>query len=189
MGSVAATTASALESPTVFVVIGVSGSGKTTIAALLAERLGVAFEEGDDLHPQSNLDKMAAGHPLDDDDRMPWLARVREWIESRLDAGESGVITCSALKRSYRELLNRRGAGVVFVYLRGDESTFAERLSRRTGHFMPPSLLGSQFAALEEPGEDEPAILVDAAGTPEQIVAAVLRELPLAARQPKRPEM
>lgn len=171
------TTASTPPEPTVFVVIGVSGSGKTTIAGLLATRLGVAFEEGDDLHPQANIEKMAAGHPLDDGDRGPWLERVRHWIEARLDAGECGVITCSALKRSYRDALHGRDSGVVFVYLEGDESTFADRLACRTGHFMPPSLLTSQFATLEEPDADEPAIVVDARGTPEQIVAEILRRL------------
>lgn len=147
--------------PTVLVFMGVAGSGKTTVATLVAARLGWRFEEGDALHPRANVDKMAAGRPLTDDDRWPWLARVTDWIDERLDASENGLITCSALKRSYRDLLNRRGTGVVFVYLAGSRETIAERLATRPGHFMPPSLLESQFADLEEPAPDEPAIRID----------------------------
>ncbi len=105
--------------PLVLVLMGVSGCGKTTIAALLAGRFGWDLEEGDGLHPQSNVAKMHAGHPLTDEDRWPWLEKVAEWIEGQLDAGKNGVITCSALKRSYRDILNRRGAGVLFIYLSG----------------------------------------------------------------------
>jgi gluconokinase len=105
--------------PRVLVVMGVSGCGKTTVAAPLAGRYSWAFEEGDSLHPQSNVDKMRAGHPLNDGDRWPWLEKVAAWIAGQLDAGNNGIITCSALKRSYRDVLNRRGSGVVFIYLAG----------------------------------------------------------------------
>lgn len=165
--------------PQVLVLMGVSGSGKSTVAALLAERMGWAFEEGDSLHPQANIDKMAAGHPLTDEDRWPWLDLVAEWIETQLDAGHSGVITCSSLKRSYREVIDRRHRGVEFVYLAGSESTIAERVASRTDHFMPPSLLTSQFETLEEPTEDEPAIRVDDGASPSDIVDEIQRRLHL----------
>lgn len=166
--------------PAVLVFMGVSGSGKTTVAALLAGRLGWPFEEGDALHPRSNIDKMTAGHPLTDDDRRPWLEEVAEWVEGRLDAGADGLITCSALKRSYRNIINRRGSGIVFVYLAGSEETIAARLAARHGHFMPPTLLDSQFADLEEPGPDEPAIRVDIGPPPEVIAERIVNELGLA---------
>jgi carbohydrate kinase (thermoresistant glucokinase family) len=147
--------------PIVLVLMGVSGCGKSTVAALLAGRLGWPFEEGDSLHPQANVDKMAAGHPLDDEDRWPWLEKVADWVEGCLDAGRSGIITCSSLKRSYREIIGRRGSGVEFVYLAGSEELIAARLAVRQGHFMPPALLESQFATLEEPEPDEPSIRVE----------------------------
>jgi gluconokinase len=165
--------------------MGVSGCGKTTVAALLAGLKHWPFEEGDNLHPQSNVDKMHAGHPLTDDDRWPWLEKVAEWIEGRLDAGKSGIITCSALKRSYRDILNRRGSGVVFVYLAGDKETIAARLAVRHGHFMPSSLLQSQFDALEEPRSDEPFIRVDISPSPHDIVQAVVDEMRLNAQVPR----
>jgi gluconokinase len=165
--------------PLVLVLMGVAGCGKSTVAALLAGRLGWAFEEGDALHPQSNIDKMAAGHPLTDGDRLPWLERVAEWIEAKLDAGEDGIISCSALKRSYRDLLDRRGEGVRFVYLAGDEETIAVRLTTRGGHFMPPGLLDSQFADLEEPGPDEPAIRVDIGPPATQVAQQIVDQLGL----------
>jgi gluconokinase len=145
--------------PVVLVVMGVSGSGKSTVAGVLAGRLGWDFEEGDDLHPPENVAKMAAGHPLTDQDRQPWLARVAAWIREHTDAGRPGLITCSALKRAYRDLL--RGEHVVFVYLAGTREEIARRLAARHGHFMPAALLDSQFATLEEPGADERAITVD----------------------------
>ncbi len=122
-----------LPSPVVLVVMGVSGSGKSTIAGILADRLGWPFEEGDSLHPLANVEKMAAGIPLTDDDRWPWLAKVADWIDGRLDAGENGVITCSALKRSYRNILNRRGSGVEFVYLSADRAELVERVEPPSG--------------------------------------------------------
>jgi gluconokinase len=165
--------------PVVLVFMGVSGCGKTRVAAILAGRLGWPFEEGDALHPQSNIDKMKAGHPLTDDDRWPWLEKVAEWVEERLDAGENGLITCSALKRSYRDIVNRRGSGVVFVFLSGTRETIAARLAVRHGHFMPPSLLESQFADLEEPAPDEPEIRVDIGPAPGVIAQGIVDELGL----------
>jgi len=165
--------------PVVLVFIGVSGSGKTTVAAILAGRLGWPFEEGDAMHPQSNIEKMAAEHPLTDEDRAPWLERVASWVEERLDGGENGLITCSALKRSYRDVINRRGSGVVFVYLEGSKEAIAARLAARHGHFMPPSLLDSQFADLKEPASDEPAIRVDIGPPPEVIAQGILEKLGL----------
>ena len=167
--------------PVVLVLMGVSGCGKTTVAQILSERLHWAFEEGDALHPQANVDKMAAGHPLDDADRAPWLARVADWVDARLDAGESGVITCSSLKRSYRALIDRRGAGVEFVYLHGSRELIASRLAGRHGHFMPSTLLDSQFATLEEPGADEPAIRVEIGEPPEAIATDIAAALGLGA--------
>jgi gluconokinase len=145
----------------VLVVMGVSGSGKSTVAEPLAKRLGWPFEEGDDLHPAANVAKMKAGVPLDDADRAPWLDAVAAWIAERLRAGNGGVITCSALRRVYRDRLREAGDGVVFVYLEGAEAVIAGRIAERHGHFMPAALLDSQFATLEEPTPDERAIVVD----------------------------
>ena len=168
-----------LPRPIVLVLMGVSGCGKTTVAQILAQRLHWAFKEGDALHPQANVDKMAAGHALDDADRAPWLALIADWVEARLDAGECGVITCSSLKRAYRELIGRRGAGVEFVYLHGSRELIASRLADRHGHFMPTSLLDSQFATLEEPAADEPAIRVEIGAAPEQIADDIATALSL----------
>lgn len=165
--------------PVVLVVMGVSGCGKTTVAALLAGRLGWPFEEGDALHPPANIEKMKAGHPLDDNDRAPWLEKVADWVGERLDAGGSGLITCSALKRSYRDTIDRRGSGVVFVYLHGSYETIAARLAARHGHFMPTKLLDSQFADLQEPGAEEPAIRVDVGPAPSEIADTVIKMLGL----------
>lgn len=161
--------------PVVLVLMGVSGSGKTTVAELLAQRLGWAFQEGDALHPRENILKMSSGHPLNDEDRAPWLKKVADWAEAQLDGGQNGIITCSCLKRGYRELVNRRGDGIIFVYLAGSESVIAERLQTRKGHFMPPALLTSQFADLEEPASDEPAIRIDI-GQPSELIAAQIVE-------------
>jgi gluconokinase len=167
------------ERPLVLVLMGVSGCGKTTVAEILTERLGWAYEEGDTLHPQANVEKMASGHPLDDADRAPWLEKVADWIEGRLDAGQNGVITCSALKRAYREVLNRRGSGVEFVHLAGTKALIAERLASRKGHFMPPGLLDSQFDALQEPDADEPAVRVDITPEPRVIAQNIIDKLGL----------
>jgi carbohydrate kinase (thermoresistant glucokinase family) len=165
--------------PVVLVLMGVSGCGKTSVAAILAGRLGWSFEEGDVLHPTSNIEKMKSGHPLTDEDRAPWLEKVARWIGERLDAGENGIITCSALKRSYREVINRRGSGVVFVFLAGSKETIAARLAARLGHFMPPRLLDSQFADLEEPASDEPEVRVDIGPVPDVIADGIMEQLGL----------
>jgi carbohydrate kinase (thermoresistant glucokinase family) len=170
-----------LARPVALVLMGVSGCGKTTVAELIAARLGWPFEEGDALHPPENVAKMHAGHPLDDADRAPWLARVADWVDARLDAGQSGVITCSALKRKYRDLIDRRGRDVEFVYLHGSRELIASRLAARQGHFMPASLLDTQFATLEEPGPDEPAIRVEIGAAPEVIAAGIIDTLGLLA--------
>ncbi|HEY3605224.1 MAG TPA: gluconokinase [Sporichthyaceae bacterium] len=161
--------------PPVLVLMGVSGAGKSSVAALLAGRLGWPFAEGDDMHPQANIDKMAAGHPLDDADRWPWLERIAEWIRERVAAGEGGIVTCSALKRRYRDVL--RGPGVLFVYLTSPKEQIAQRLLARHGHFMPTALLDSQFADLEPPGPDENALSIEVTGTAEQTAAQILTHL------------
>jgi carbohydrate kinase (thermoresistant glucokinase family) len=171
--------ATPVTAPLVLVVMGVSGCGKSTVAGVLSERLGWPFEEGDALHPQSNVDKMAAGNPLTDADRWPWLDRVADWVDARLDARQGGIITCSSLKRSYRDVINRRGSGVEFVYLAGTRQLIADRLAARQGHFMPSSLLDSQFAALEEPGGDEPAIRIELGPSPGELAAEIQDKLGL----------
>src|SRR5262249_33095272 len=148
----------------VVVVMGVAGSGKSTVGPLLAKRLGWEFCEGDALHPPGNVAKMAAGAPLTDEERRPWLARVRAWIDEHLAAARPGVVTCSALKRSYRDVL--RDPGVVFVHLSGTREELAARLGARSGHFMPPSLLDSQLADLEPPAPDEQALTIDIEARP-----------------------
>ena len=143
----------------VLVIMGVSGCGKSTVAGILAGRLGWDLEEGDDLHPARNITKMAAGDPLTDDARRPWLDRVAGWIRAHTTAGIPGIITCSALKRGYRDQL--RGDHVVFVHPTGSRDTIGQRLAARTDHFMPTALLNSQIASLEPPGNDENVLTVD----------------------------
>lgn len=161
--------------PPVLVLMGVSGAGKSSVAALLAGRLGWPFAEGDDMHPQANIDKMAAGHPLDDADRWPWLAQVAAWIDARVAEGAGGIVTCSALKRRYRDVLG--GPGVLFVYLTSSKDQIAERLLARHGHFMPAALLDSQFAALEPPGPEEGALTIEVSGTAQDTAAKILAHL------------
>lgn len=165
--------------PLVLVFMGVSGSGKTTVAEMVARRLHWPFQEGDALHPPRNVEKMKAGQPLTDADRRRWLAAVAAWIEGRLESGENGLITCSALKRSYREAVSRRGSGVLFVFLTGGKAVIGPRLAARQAHFMPSSLLDSQFADLEEPAPDEPHIRVDIQPAPSVIAQRILRQLGL----------
>ncbi|MET0257038.1 MAG: gluconokinase [Methylobacterium sp.] len=159
--------------PMVLVVMGVSGSGKSTVAERLAQRLGWAFVDGDDLHSPEHVARMRAGHALGDADRAPWLALVRAWIDARLAAGASGVIVCSALRRSYRDALVQGRKSVRIVYLEGSRALIAERLRRRRGHFMPAELLDSQFAALEPPGPGERPITVGIDDGPDAIAAAI----------------
>jgi gluconokinase len=157
--------------------MGVAGSGKSTVGRALADALGWDFCEGDDLHPAENVAKMAAGEPLTDDDRRPWLARVRAWIDEHVAAGTPGVITCSALKRAYRDVL--RDEHVVFVNLHGTREQLVTRLAARQGHFMPVSLLDSQLATLEPLGPDERAVAVDIAVRPAEQVRTVIDTLSL----------
>lgn len=159
----------------VLVTMGVSGSGKTTVGKALARRLGLAFEDGDALHPASNIAKMKIGEPLDDLDRAPWLAAVAAWIEGRGEAG--GVVSCSALKRAYRDRL--RLPGVRFVYLEGDAALIGARMRKRKGHFYPPSLLQSQFDTLEPPAPDEKAIVVSVDQSVSRVVDAIVESLAL----------
>jgi gluconokinase len=144
------------------VVMGVAGSGKSTIAAGLAEKLGVDFIEGDSLHPQANVQKMASGHPLTDEDRWPWLEAIGDRIEAERAAGIGVVVSCSALKHVYRDCLRKRVNGRVrFILLDGSRELIAKRMLGRKGHFMPQSLLDSQLATLEKPGADEDAVVLD----------------------------
>jgi ribose 5-phosphate isomerase A len=163
--------------PLVLVVMGVSGAGKTTVAKELARRLGWAFEEGDALHPAANVAKMHAGVPLTDADRQPWLEAVAAWIDHQLAAGLPGIITCSALKRGYRNIIIGRRQHVRLVYLRGDPGLLADRMANREGHFMPPSLLPSQLASLEVPGRDENPLIVDVSPPPDRIAESIITML------------
>jgi len=157
--------------------MGVSGSGKSTVAGALAESLGWTLAEGDDFHSPANIAKMRSGTPLSDADRMPWLRAIAAWILGRLDAGQSGIVTCSALKHSHRDLLSGGRPDVLFVYLKGSQGVMAEHLAGRHGHFMPASLLASQFETLEEPGPDEPVLTVDAGQPVEAIVEEIVGRL------------
>lgn len=163
--------------PQVLVVMGVSGVGKTTIAKALDARLGWPFQEGDELHSKGNVDKMASGRALTDEDRAPWLRAVADWIGARLQAGEPGVITCSALRRSYRDTVTRGRPGVRVVYLHADRAVIAERLRQRQHHYMPADLLESQLATLEEPSPDEDVLTVEVHGSVEDIAAEVVARL------------
>jgi ribose 5-phosphate isomerase A len=160
--------------PPILVVMGVSGSGKTTVAKELAARLGWVIEEGDSLHPEANVAKMHAGIPLTDADRQPWLEAVAAWIDKQRAAGLPGIITCSALKRAYRKIVIGDRPNVRLVYLRGDQALIADRIAKRRGHFMPPSLLQSQFDTLEEPGSDEDSLTVDIGPSPGQIAETII---------------
>jgi len=163
--------------PCALIVMGVSGSGKSTIADSLAKRLGWTFEDGDRFHPASNVAKMSAGHPLTDEDRWPWLQAIATEIDRVCKAGGHVVIACSALKRAYRDVLIGDRPDAVLVYLRGSKDLIARRIKARRGHFMPPALLDSQFATLEEPGPDENPVIVDIGGTPEAEIADAINQL------------
>jgi gluconokinase len=164
---------------TVIIVMGVSGSGKTTLGSALARRLGWEFAEADDFHSAANIAKMREGRALDDADRMPWLQAIAQHIDDWRRADRCGVITCSALKRSYRELVVGDRADVRLVFLKGSAELIASRLMTRKGHFMPASLLGSQIDTLEEPAPDEHAIALCAAEPIELLVAEIVTTLGL----------
>jgi gluconokinase len=156
----------------IIVVMGVSGTGKSTVGRALALALGWDFQEGDELHPPSNIDKMQAGIALDDDDRRPWLDRIAHWIRSENDQGRGGVVTCSALKRRYRDRLRRAGGELRFVHIRVSRAALEHRTRHRL-HFMPTSLLDSQLQTLEEPTADENMLSVSGEDAVEEIVASV----------------
>ena len=162
---------------TIAVMMGVSGSGKTTIADGVAQRLGWKLLEGDKFHPPVNVEKMSHGIPLTDEDRWPWLHAIAAAIDDWRTRGISGVVACSALKRSYRDILIGDRPDVILVYLQGSRDLIAERLAARKHHYMPSSLLGSQFDTLEEPGPDERPIVESIEPPPEQIVENILRDL------------
>ncbi|MDP4026731.1 gluconokinase [Methylobacterium sp. NEAU 140] len=168
----------------VLVVMGVSGSGKSTVAELIAERLGWIFVDGDSFHTPEHVAKMHAGFALDDEDRAPWLARIAAWIRQRLEAGESGVVVCSALRRAYRDALTGGSRRVRIVYLEGDKGLIARRLAERQGHFMSPRLLDSQFATLEPPGPEERPITVGIVEPPEAVAGRVIARLEAEAARP-----
>ncbi len=163
--------------PAVIVVMGVSGCGKSTIASMLAQRLGWTYEDGDWFHPKSNIEKMHNGEPLNDEDRWPWLHGIAAWIDATRKAGNHGTIACSALKRAYRDILVDGRRDVRIVYLKGDKELIARRLAARQGHYMPAALLDSQFEALEEPQADENPIVVSIAPHPREIVETIVAKL------------
>lgn len=169
----------------ILLIMGVSGSGKTTVGAFLAGRLQWPYAEADDIHPLANLRKMRAGEPLTDEDRLPWLQAIGAWIDEQIVAGRSAVVSCSALKRSYRDILRGPASGVHrselrLIYLAGDRELIARRMAGRHSHFFPASLLDSQFQDLEPPEPDEHALVVPVGGTPAEISGEILRKLGLA---------
>jgi carbohydrate kinase (thermoresistant glucokinase family) len=154
--------------------MGVSGCGKSTIGNQLAQRLHWQFQDADWFHPPANVDKMHRGVPLTDEDRWPWLQAIAKWIDDARAAGQHGVVACSALKRRYRDILIDGRADVALIYLKGDAELIARRIATRHEHFMPASLLKSQFEALEEPGAEENPIVVSIEPPPQEIVSAIL---------------
>ena len=167
------------KTPCALIVMGVSGSGKSTIADRLAERLGWDFEDGDKFHPASNVAKMSAGHPLTDEDRWPWLQAIADEIDRVCKAGQHAVIACSALKRTYRNILVHGRNDVRIVFLDGSQQLIADRLAARKGHFMPPGLLASQFKTLEPPERNENPIIVSIDASVDAIVGDIIRRLGL----------
>ncbi len=164
--------------PRVLICMGVSGAGKSTVAALVDRLLDWPFQEGDELHPPDNVEKMRHSIPLTDEDRWPWLDRCKAWIDEREAIDGRGLITCSALKRIYRDkLIDGRRERVRLLYLKASRETLLDRLRHRTGHYMPVSLLDSQLATLEEPGPDENPIVVDVEQTPDEMIREVLDRL------------
>jgi gluconokinase len=165
------------EIPCAIVVMGVAGSGKTTIGEKLAEQLGWAYEDGDRFHPKRNVEKMSAGQPLTDEDRWPWLQAIADEIDRVCSRGGYVVISCSALKRAYRDVLVHGRDDVRIVYLVGTQDLIASRLAARKGHFMPPTLLQSQFKTLQPPGPDENPVTVSIDAPVEEIVDDIVRKL------------
>ena len=172
----------AAHSASVLVVMGVSGSGKSTIAAMLAHRLHWLYEDGDWFHPKRNIEKMHHGEPLTDEDRWPWLHAIADWIDATRRSGNRGIVACSALKRVYRDILVGDRRDVRIIYLKGDRDLIAQRIAARADHFMPPQLLDSQFEALEEPGPDENPVIVSIEPSPREIVTQILSALNMAER-------
>lgn len=168
------------------VVMGVAGSGKSTIAAALSQQLGWACAEADEFHPHSNIQKMSQGIPLEDEDRWPWLQEIQNWMTAQAKAGKSTVLTCSALKQSYRQLLAQAQGRVLFLHLHGEADLIGQRMQGREGHFMPPTLLPSQLATLEPLSDDELAagsLRLDISESPEELVRTIIASLKLSAGQ------
>jgi gluconokinase len=163
-----------MKPPSILLLMGVSGCGKTTTAQRLAKRLNWAFRDGDSFHSPANVEKMQAGAPLTDDDRWPWLDAIGAWIDDLRRSDMRGIVTCSALKRSYRMRLLHNRPDMQLVYLKGSQALIADRISRRRNHFMPPALLLSQFATLEEPRGAERPIIVNVAMPPNRVVERIL---------------
>jgi len=172
------------------VVMGVSGSGKTTTAQILADRLNWPYAEADEFHPPANIQKMSAGTPLTDEDRWPWLHAIRDWLTEQTRAGRPSIVTCSALRVAYRDVLREAEGRVRFVHLAGTIESIGDRLSGRSGHFMPTSLLPSQFQTLEPLTDAEDGVVVPVTVSPQSVADAALRALgidPAAARTPSGP--
>ena len=165
--------------PLVIVLMGVSGCGKSTMGAALSQALDWPFRDADSFHPPANIAKMSQGLPLDDDDRAPWLQAIAQWIDARCEQGEPGIVSCSALKRAYRQRIVGARDRVRLVYLRGDMALIGRRLQARRGHFMPATLLESQFATLEEPQADEWPLVVSVAMSPPRVMRTILERLGL----------
>ena len=163
----------------VIVLMGVSGCGKSTVGTELSHLLGWPFRDADSFHPPANIEKMSQAIPLTDDDRWPWLDAIGAWLDERIAKGQPGIVSCSALKRSYRARIRARRDGARLVYLLGSEDMIAARLAARTDHFMPPGLLASQFATLEEPGPEERALVVGIAMPPRYMASAIIDKLGL----------
>ena len=163
----------------VIVIMGVSSSGKTTTATALSERLGWPFRDADSFHPPANVEKMSRGIPLDDGDRAPWLAAIAAWIQERIARGEHGIVTCSALKRAYRDVIMAGKPGARLVHLVGNRALIGERMARRSNHPMPTSLLDSQFAGPQPPGCDEDVLSVEVSVSPARVADGIIAELGL----------
>ena len=163
--------------PRHLVVMGVSGGGKSTIAMMLAGKLGYIFAEGDEFHSEANREKMRSGHPLNDDDRAPWLESIQEWMTAEARVGHSTVVTCSALRRKYRDILRGAEGNTIFVHMAPPVDLTLERMEARKGHYMPASLLTSQIDTLEELEPDEDGFKVFNVGTPTQVLGEVLEHL------------